>query len=264
MSTNEMEALAWARSVFGDVGLRIRAGVLSVLSTTHNRYAANQRALGLSSAEPYGLMWLGVPKALVEEFKGLPGVDTHRPRRGRYHLPVVNGVPLIPWRYAKDRITDLDQTPFGQPVSTTKKSLFELIHIQPSLFSGEDEAEEDVLADLTPEQLAELDAYGEEIYELAANQQLVAVLAYASNPEALLRCFFGYARLRTDDLLEWAFREEFAIAPQEGSKLVSTTQSRAAFDTGTPENPVLRPRSPLEGSPATEPPTPPRKTGDSE
>ncbi|MBD3148551.1 hypothetical protein [Microbispora bryophytorum] len=175
---------------------------------------------------------------------------------------MINGVPLIPWRYAKDRVTDLDKTPFGQPVSETRKSLFDTLSIQPSLFSGEPEGEEKI--ELTPEQLAELDAYEKEVRDLAADRPLVAILAYASNPEALLRCFFGYAQLRNDGLLDWAFCEELQVSGSQTGGLVSAPAVRTAFDAGTPEEPVLRPRTPLQGPPATEPPTTPRKTGDGE
>src|SRR6266852_7959282 len=182
----DLEAVAWARQVLGEPGPHIRATVPGVLAATHNRYVAMQKALGLSSAAPYGLMWLGVPQALVEEFRPVAGVQIHRPKRACYHLPIVNGVPLIPWRYAKDSKTDLKAVPFGQPVSESRRSLFDEINLQAELPLGEDGLGDAIIAELTPEQRRELNSYGADIKALATGQ-LVAVLAYASNPDALLK-----------------------------------------------------------------------------
>jgi hypothetical protein len=262
-SMTDVEGIAWAREVFGEVGPHIRSALPQVLTATHSLYAAHQVALGLSSAEPYGLMWLGVPKALVEQFSGIAGVQTHRPRYGRYLLPVINGVPLIPWRYAKDRATDIDQTPFGHPLSTSKKSLFEPLNMQPELPLGEHGLGDAVLADLQPEQRQELNEYGDGIRALATESRLVAVLAYASNPEALLTCYYGYAQLGSNDLLTWTYREELAlsVADRPIRHVVTEPDARPAFNDGVPAAPVLRPRSPLEPAPTPEPPLTPQETG---
>jgi hypothetical protein len=134
-------------------------------------------------------MWLGVPKALVEGLEDVAGVEVQRRKRARYRLPVVGGVPLIPWRYAKDRSTEIDRVPFGQPVSATRALWFEPSYDR-QLPLGEEGLGDAVLADLTDGQRDELDAYGKDIKELASRQR-VAVLAYASNPAAVHRCFLG-------------------------------------------------------------------------
>ncbi|GGU35537.1 helix-turn-helix domain-containing protein [Lentzea flava] len=83
---------------------------------------------------------------------------------------------------------------------------------------------------------------------LASEHHLVAVLAYARNPDALLSSYLGYASLRGDEHLHWVFREPLAITPADPSKLraVTTTDGRPAFDAGTPAAHHLRPRSPLD------------------
>jgi hypothetical protein len=136
----DLEGVAWALEVFGDDGPHIRESLPQILSETHSHYAALQRASRLLTADPYGLMWLGMPNALVEEFQGISGVQIHRPRRARYRLPVINSVPLIPWRFAKDNNTDLDQVRFGRPVSASKQSLFEPIDVSLELDLGENRA----------------------------------------------------------------------------------------------------------------------------
>lgn len=261
-----IEGISWSLETFGEVGPHIHAMAPRVLAATHSLYAANQVALGLSSADPYGLMWLGVPKALVDEFKDIAGVQRHRPRYGRYHVPVINGVPLVPWRYAKDRVTDIDVTPFGHPLTQSKKSLFERPDLRLELPLGEHGFGEALLAELSPEQRQDVNQFSESIRALVREYPRVAVLAYASNPEALLRCFLGYASLGENGLLDWTFREELEAVPTgRPSPLVALTpDARPAFDDGVPETPVLRPRSPWAPAPTPEPPATPGKSGSGE
>jgi hypothetical protein len=210
-------------------------------------------------------MWLGVPQALVDEFKDLAGVQLHRPKRANYRLPLINGVPLIPWRYAKDSKTKVDSVPFGHPVSDTRRSLFEEIELQAELPFGEAGLGDALIAELTPRQRLELGSYGQDIKALAGGQ-LVAVLAYASNPDALLRCYVGYAELGAHDLLQWRYREEFELSSIERPVLrgvAGPASSRPTFDAGPLETPTLRPRSPLEAKPTGNGESAPRseKTG---
>ncbi|MGX7826588.1 hypothetical protein ACTG9Q_15990 [Actinokineospora sp. 24-640] len=218
----------------------------------HAKYAATQRALGLESAEPYGLIWLGGPQALVEEFDGVAGVHLHRPRKGRYRLPVINRVPLIPWRYAKDGKTDVDRVPFGHPVSASRASLFEYIDGPSELPLGLEGLGEAAIEKFTPLQREELDAYGEEIRILASECRRVAVIAYASNPDVLLTCYLGYASLKDDGYLDWAFRESLPITAstaRHSVRGVGSSLATPAFDAGTPVEHLLRPRNPAEGEP---------------
>ncbi|MDQ3153864.1 MAG: hypothetical protein M3R63_19855 [Actinomycetota bacterium] len=175
-----LEGMAWSRHVLGEDGPYVQSALPRVLVATHNRYVAMQIALDLKNATPYGMMWLGVPKALVDEFAGVAGVQIHRPFRASYQLPVINGVPLIPWRYAKDNKTDIKDVPFGAPVSETRKSVFDKLDLPAELPLGEKELGKTIVAELSPDQRQELDAYGEDIRELAAAHRLVAVVAYAS------------------------------------------------------------------------------------
>lgn len=261
---SKSQGIAWSREVLGEVGPHIRSTAPQVLAATHSLYAAYQDALDLGSAEPYGLMWKGVPKALVDEFSGIAGIQVHRPRYGRVQLPVINGVPLIPWRYAKDTTTDIDRTPFGHPVSRSRKSLFTQLELLPELPLGEHGLGETLLAGLSTEQRREVDEYGANIRTLATEHRYVAVLAYASNPAALLRCCLGYAQLGNDDLLDWAYREELTLIPSDRpvvAQVVLAADPRPAFDDGIPATPVLRPRSPLAPAPTPVPPMTPGETG---
>jgi len=258
----DLEGMAWSRQVLGAEGPHVRDALPRVLVTTHNRFVATNTALNLENAAPYGLMWLGVPKELVNEFAGLAGVQMYHPPRASYKLPVINGVPLIPWRYAKDRKTNVEGVLFGKPVSEPRKSVFQPLALQPQLPLGDEGLGEAILDELTPEQRQELDAYGKNIRELAAAHSLVAVLAYASNSEALHHCYLGYAELGEDNMLKWEYREELDISSAgiTAQRAVASANTQPAFDTGPVEAPNLRPRSPLEGPPTSELTSPSEKT----
>jgi hypothetical protein len=90
------------------------------------------------------------------------------------------------------------------------------------------------------------------------------VVGYASNPDALLRCYFGYAQLGANDLLVWTYREELELSSAERPALrdVGMVDARPdSFDAGLPQAPVLRPRSPLDSVRTGEPVMTPEKTG---
>lgn len=261
----DLGGVAWARKMFGDEGPHFRDCLPRVLADTHSQYSTFQVASGLPSADPYGLIWLGMPNALMEEFQGIAGVQPHRPKRARYRIPVINSVPLIPWRFAKDTTTDIDQVPFGQPVSASKQSLFEPIQTPLELDLGESGLGNAVLDRLSPQERGELDKYGAEIASLATGR-LVGVVAYASNQEALLSSYFGFASLRPSGVLDWTFREPLALAPvrRRSTRAVTTVDGRPAFDAGMPASPFMRTRAVLDDAPSSEPPVMPHNTATDE
>lgn len=248
----EVEGLAWSRHVMGEAGPHVRAVAPRVLAATHSTFAAKHVELDLGTAAVYGLMWLAVPRALVRELHDVAEVRPFRPRGAPYQVPVINGVPLVAWRYAKDRTTDIDQVTFGDPVSDTRRSLFSPLDqsLQLELELGEAGLGDDVLAELPAEQQDELDRYIELIRELAADGQRIAVLGYASNPDALLRGYLGYAELGTNDRLAWAFREELqlptTLAAEAAPAAPPTAVTEDAFDSGPVDSPRLRPRTARE------------------
>lgn len=261
----DLAGVAWARKLFGDEGPHVRDCLPRVLAETHSHYSTLQISTGLPSADPYGLIWLGMPNALLEELHGIAGVQPYRPRRARYRIPVINSVPLIPWRFAKDKTTDIDQVPFGRPVSASKQSLFTSIQTPLELDLGESGLGDAVLDRLSPQEHQELDRYSAEIAALAT-AQLVGVVAYASNPEALLSSYFGFATLRANGLLNWSFRESLELVPVQRRSMrpATTVDGRPAFDAGMPASPFLRPRVALDDAPSSEPPVKPHNTATDE
>jgi len=244
----DVEGMAWSREVMGEAGLHVRAVAPQVLAATHATLAAKHVELDLGTAAVYGLMWLAVPRALLRELDGVAEVRPYRPRGAPYQVPVINGVPLVAWRYAKDRVTDIDQVPFGHPVSDTRRSLFVPLDLplQLELGLGETGLGDDVIAALPAEQQQELDCYLGVVRELAADGRRIAVLGYASTPDALLRGHLGYADLGADDQLVWAFREELQFpADLTGAAAANgpaLPPAEDAFDRGPIATPQLRAR----------------------
>jgi hypothetical protein len=256
----EVEGIAWSRQVLGEDGPYVRALAPQVLATTHNTLAAKHVELDLGNAAVYGLMWLAVPRALVRELDGVAGARPHRPKGAHYQVPVINGLPLVAWRYAKDRTTDITGVPFGQPVSDTRRSLFTPIEppLQLDLEMGETGLGEEIVAGLPADQQQELDGYLASIRGLTADGR-IAVLGYASTPDALLRVHLGYADLGADDRLMWAFREELPLP-------AATLAAAVAHPAST--GPALRPAAGAEDAfdsgPIAQPPLRARETGKSD
>jgi hypothetical protein len=237
----DLEGLAWSQRVMGEAGPHIRAEASNILMATHNTVANLHVSIDLGRDDAYGLMWIKVPRALVMAFAGVGGVQPLHPKGAGYRVPVINGVPLVPWRYGKDRATNVDDVPFG--VSDVRRSLFEPVG-QLGLEVGEAGLGDVIVNQLSAEERRRLCAHLDAIRGLAADGQRIAVLAYASNPDALLRIYLGYADLGSDDRLFWAFREELPVpttATVPGVPAVVPIQ-RPAFDSGPVGEPVLRPR----------------------
>ncbi|OZM77239.1 hypothetical protein [Pseudonocardia sp. MH-G8] len=249
----DVEGVAWSRQMFGEAGPHVRAVAPQVLTAAHNALAAKHIELDLGTAAVYGLMWLAVPRALVRELDRVAGVRPHRPKGAPYEVPVINGVPLVAWRYAKDRATDIADVPFGHPVSDTRRSLFTPVDLplELDLELGETGLGEEVVAALADEEQQELGGYLDVIRTLTSDGHRIAVLGYASTPDALLRGHLGYADLGEDDRLVWAFREELqlpaisasAVAPPAVAGVRTASAAvEDAFDSGLVAQPILRPR----------------------
>jgi hypothetical protein len=248
----KVEGIGWSRQVFGEAGPHVRTVAPKVLTAVHNTLAAKHVELDLGTAAVYGLMWLAVPRALVRELDGITGVRPHRPKGAPYQVPMINGVPLVAWRYAKDRTTDIAEVPFGHPVSDTRRSLFTPVDhpLELDLELGEAGLGDKVVADLSAEEQQEFGNHLDLIRSLASDGHRIAVLGYASTPDALLRGHLGYAELGADDRLEWAFREELqlpvaapaAADPAETGVRTTSAMAEDAFDSGQVAQPLLRPR----------------------
>lgn len=102
----------WALETFGPYGPRIREQIAELVREEHDACLDAQEASGHRSRSVYGEFWRGILEKF-EFFGELPGASLERPGEAPYRIPVVNGVALFPWRYAKSRDAELVATPFG-------------------------------------------------------------------------------------------------------------------------------------------------------
>ncbi|WP_417233642.1 hypothetical protein [Arthrobacter sp.] len=198
-------------------------------------------------------MWLMVPNAVVTELANLPGADVFRPRNGKYPVLSFNGVPILPWRVSKDQISSLEDTALHDALTGTKRALFKPRHVQTMFdFSGLDEVPPGG-AESDTDDTANLH---EMIHGLVGEDVHVAILAYASNQHALLSGFFGYAKLRDNDVVEYSYYEKLDLegATSQQLHLIQDIDAADSFDGGDIEALDLRRRAPLEGIPSPERP----------
>ncbi|GAA1134227.1 hypothetical protein ACFO0K_14930 [Citricoccus alkalitolerans] len=224
-----------------------------MLVDAHNKCAAWQNTTGLPTAHPYGLMWITVPNAVARELGGLPGADKFRPRNGQYPVLSFNGVPLLTWRVSKDHISHFEDTALGESVTGSKRALFERRPVQPMFDFSELEGSS---SDAQAPEAGEGDDLRQVISELVGEDAHVALLAYSSNQHALLSAYYGYAKLRDDDVVEYSFYEKIDLEGATARQLrpVSDFDASDSFDAGDLDGLSLRARTPVEGTPSLERP----------
>lgn len=244
------EAEVWSTRILGSAGPRVREELPGVLIDTHNRCVALQSASELPAAYPYGLMWIMLPNAVVKTLGPLAGSEVFRPRNGKYPVVAFNGVPVLPWRISKDQVSQLDDTALADPVTGTKRALFERRAVQPMLFSEDPPCESETSDQAKTADLRDM------IDELVGDEAHVALLAYSSNQHALLSAYFGYAKLGENDVVELTYWEKIDLedATAQRLRLVRDFDGSDSFDAGDLGELDLRPRTPLEGIPSFERP----------
>ena len=236
------EGSVWAQRVFGAAGAHILNTVTSVLCETHDKCAAANEEMETGTAHGYGLIYLSLPKALVKAYAE-PPARPFRPGHANYLLPLVADVPLIPWRYAKNGKTAIDEVAYGNPVSPARRAAF----------AGDDqltldgEHGEDI--DIPMQVREELQKTEKERFEALlgmireADRGTAAVLAYASNPDRLFNAHLGYASLDADGKIDWKFREQLVLPNRYSPEATSPSSgSTSFFDSGAAPRPSLRPR----------------------
>lgn len=238
----DLESRAWLMERFGTDGSRLRAGLPAMLQHCHRGMAEAQERAPMKSQAVYGQIWRAVHDAIEEDFRSLNTVQFHRPPSAPYKVLVVHGTALFPWRYAHDNVTDLDQASLGPNVSLTRRSVLSGVTLPDMLPWGDTLA-----ADLPPEEAEEIKRYRAAFRETAAEHPVV-MLAYASNPAALLAATWGdIKKLHDDGTLEWGWREHLDIyqpAPP-GYRLGSLhDEERPSFTSAPLQTPVItaRPR----------------------
>jgi hypothetical protein len=239
-----LESRAWLIERFGADGSRLRADIPAMLQHCHRGMAEAQERAPMKSQAVYGQIWRAVHDAVEEDFASLTTAQFYRPPSAPYKVLVVNGTALFPWRYAHDTVTDLDQASLGMDVSATRKAVLAGAAVPDMLPLGDLPT-----ADLPAEQADEIERYRASFRETAAEHPVV-VLAYASNPAALLKATWGdIKQLRADGTLEWGWREYLDVnQPTPAGYRLSPVRddARPSFTSAPLQTPAItaRPKSP--------------------
>ncbi|WP_226366984.1 hypothetical protein [Pseudonocardia sp. ICBG162] len=240
----DTKEIAWSLEVLGEVGPYVRAVVPRLLAEAHDAAATHHIGLGLPSEDAYGPIWLKLPELLASELDDVEGIRLVKLYRARYRVPVINGIPLIAWRYGKRSTTNVDKVAFGSPVSDTRRAVFTPGADRGQLTLGFEEQGlgQQIVAELPTAEQDRIKQYCAEIREIAGAGNRVAVLAYASNPSALLQAYFGYAELADDDRLDWKFRRELPLsgAPTSTSRTIPSQRPAALDEDAFNSGPVAR------------------------
>lgn len=205
----------WALETLGKYGPRIRQQIAEMVNEEHSASLDAQEASGHRSRSVYGEFWRGILEKF-EAFGHLPGAALIRPGDAPYKVPVVNGVALFPWRYAKSREADLAVTPFGTSDARIAITSLRPAAVQEPLdFDLPDAGFSDDEMDL----LATFQGITQDPVVTSGRLVLVAI---SSSVSGLFALQWGVVELTADGCVEWAgFNESLLSLP--ASKPVSTS-----------------------------------------
>lgn len=192
------EGRAWALRTLGADGVLVREQISAIIRDCHEKMANAQAEADMKHTGVYGQIWRKCLDEFVAVLGRLPSAEI-LPRRG-YKLVSFNGVVLFPWRFARERSTDIGSRPFA--VSDTRISLFR----QERDLAQQRLDIEFEHPELTEEERELLDAEAKALEETLTSHRVV-VVPYASNPSALHSIDWGEATLGADGYLTFASME---------------------------------------------------------
>jgi len=114
----------WSLETFGRPGPTIRKRIPELVNLEHNGCVGAQEEWGHEAQLAYGNFWYGIITRFHSAFSVIEGGGWMRPGHAPYRLPVVNGVTIFPWRFARSRETELEAVPFA--TSPTREAIPEL------------------------------------------------------------------------------------------------------------------------------------------
>lgn len=210
---------SWALETFGQYGPRLREQIAEMVVKEHEASQDAQEASGHRSHSVYGEFWRGMLERF-EVFGKLPGALLVRPGDAPYRLPVVNGVAIFPWRFAKGRDGELSATRFG--TSDTRYAITSLRQrpVQDALDIDVDDA------GLTDEELELVSTLRELKEDPVVGDARLVVVAIACSVRGLFAIDWGTVQLQPGGHLDWdGFHESLLTLGHSALAAVSTTGS---------------------------------------
>ncbi|MAU81218.1 MAG: hypothetical protein CME34_04975 [Gordonia sp.] len=195
----------WALETFGKYGPLVRGQIAELVKKEHEASADAQEASGHRSHGVYGEFWRGILEKF-EAFGSLPGAALVRPANAPYKIPVVNGVALFPWRYAKTRDSDMATTLFG-----TSDTRVEIANLRPPAVQGEFEFDlpDPGIDDEERQLLLTLQSAVEDPVVTSGRLVLVAV---ASSVRGLFAVEWGEVELDSTGFVRWTGFQESLLS----------------------------------------------------
>jgi hypothetical protein len=196
----------WAFERFGEYAADLWKLVPEAIKAGVGRQIDTHVASGLASLHAYGGAWPALHEELVNHVGGLEGVHMVRPAGSAVHYVVVNGSLLVPFRYARDLHTPLNDPSVTQRLNKTCRSLLSQLGPQPRPVSEQLPLSDDFL----PQPADPLSSS-----KLLSDPcpENITLIAFASNTAALLAIAWGEAALLGDDTLQWVYQEELPMPP---------------------------------------------------
>lgn len=203
-----------ALEIFGTYGPRIREQIALMVKEEHEGSLDAQEASGHRSHGVYGEFWRGILEKF-ELFGDLPGASLVRPGEAPYKLPVVNGVALFPWRYAKSRETELAATPFGTSDARIAVSSLRPQPVQEAFDLGLPDA------GLSDEERELLDTFQSVTKDPVVSSGRLVLVAISSSVRGLFSVEWGEVEVNSAGFVEWTgFHESLlALAPTKPASL---------------------------------------------
>lgn len=223
------EGRAWALRTLGADGVLVREHISAIIRDCHEKMANAQAEADMQHTGVYGQIWRKCLDEFVAVLGQLPSGEII-PRRG-YKLVSFNGVVLFPWRFARERSTDIRSRPFA--VSDTRVSLF----TQERDLGQQRLDIEFEHPELTEEEREFLDVEAKALEETLSSHHVV-VVPYASNPSALHSIDWGEAILGADGYLTFAWMESL-LEIRSGSLVDIEPAEDEGFSYGSIPRPQL-------------------------
>jgi hypothetical protein len=209
----------WAAERFGEIAEETWRRIPRALAATVAHATQAHRASRLKTKHAFGsTRWALQYDELRNHLNELPDVHVIRPARAFYRLVVAHGNLLLPWRYAEDAATRLDDPRALRSMRSLTREML-LRFGDGARISQLPRWEQDALfhvdGGVTAEP-SESGADGIDPLDLFQPPPRAVLIAYACNPaHGLIDVQWGDASLDEDGALRWRYRERLTV-PKRG------------------------------------------------
>ena len=200
------EPSPWAVARFGyAIAVALAELIPAALHAAVGRQMDAQQASGLRTLYPFGGAWPARYEELASHLRGVAGVRVVRPYKRSFEVVVANNVVLLPFEYAKDLTTRLDDL---RVLGGLNKLTVELLaqygpepsHHQPTL---------DGLADIADN----VDNTNPDLLRGLTPDGVVIVFYAADFRTGLLRVGWGEAAIGAGNSPVWTYTEDLPLHP---------------------------------------------------